>query len=146
MLRLFFFDSHGGVNTSKDGVTREAIAAFDALSETPEMQAEKSKGVKGLAFFHIPLAEYADPSARILAGRISAMDAARPDGFTGRMVAAPGYEEHSATGRPLVNTGLYQAIQKHQNITGCFVGHDHYHDAVLKRPDTGPYLCWGRVT
>lgn len=145
-LRLFFFDSHGGVNTSKDGVTREAIAAFEALSETPEMRAEKAAGVKGLAFFHIPLAEFADPAARIVAGRISAMDAARPKGFTGRMVGCPGWEEHSATGRPLVNTGLYQAIQRQQNISACFVGHDHFHDAVLKRPDAGPYLCWGRVT
>jgi len=145
-LRLFFFDSHGGVNTSQDGVTREAVAEYEALSATRELRAERDAGVRGLAFFHIPLAEFADPASRVLVGRISEMDAARPEGFSGRMVACPGYKEHSATGRPLVNTGLYHAMARQRNVSGCFVGHDHYHDAVLKRADAGPYLAWGRVT
>ena len=49
-------------------------------------------------------------------------------------------------GSPRRNTGLYDAMVRQGNVLSVFVGHDHFHDAVMKRRDAGPYLCYGRVT
>lgn len=136
VVRLFFFDSHGNPHkTTTDGVQKEAIQAYETLSASPELVAERQAGVIGLAYFHIPLPEYADTSSKILKGRIDDLTALRPPGFEGRMV-----------GSPRTNTGLYEAMARQGNVLSVFVGHDHYHDAVMKRPDEGPYLCYGRVT
>ena len=135
-VRLFFFDSHGNPHkTTTDGVREEAIQGYEELSTSPTLIAERRDGVVGLAFFHIPLPEYADDSSTILTGRIDDLTPMRPADFTGRMV-----------GSPRKNTGLYDAMKRQGNVRSIFVGHDHYHDAVMKRPDTGPYLCYGRVT
>jgi hypothetical protein len=134
-LRLFFFDSHGSPKTSRDGVTPRAIADYELLSATPAMQRQAAAGVVGLAYFHIPLCEYADESFEVIAGRIDALSAMRPEGYTGRMI-----------GCPRKNTGLYDAMARQKNVRSVFVGHDHYHDAVMKRPgDEGPYICYGRL-
>jgi len=86
-------------------------------------------------YFHIPLPEYMDEASEILTGRIDDLASMRPDGFNGRMV-----------GSPRRNTGLYDAMVRQGNVLSVFVGHDHFHDAVMKRRDAGPYLCYGRVT
>lgn len=116
-VRLFFFDTHGNPHkTTTDGVPPEAVQAYEDLSTSSEMVEERRAGVTGLAYFHIPLPEYADEAATILSGHIDDLMPMRPANYKGRMV-----------GSPRKNTGLYEAMARHGNVLSVFVGHDHYH-------------------
>lgn len=104
-LRLWFFDSHGSAKTSKDGVTKETVAAYEVLSSQPEMVAEQRSGVVGLAYFHIPLREYGESDSIVVAGHLDTLADMRPQGYTGRMI-----------GCPRSNTGLYNAMRRQRNV------------------------------
>ena len=134
-LRLFFFDSQGSSKSEHDGVAPAAVAGYEQLSATAALREEAARGVVGLSYFHIPLREYGDDDARIVAGHLDALAEMRPEGFSGRMI-----------GCPKENTGLYDAMRRESNVLSVFVGHDHYHDAVMRKADGGPFLCYGRVT
>ena len=86
----------------------------------------KSNGHKplpALAFFHIPLLEYADLSDKSTS-------------YTGM------YKEKPCP--PVINTGMFAAMLKAGDVMGCFVGHDHDNDFVFNK--FGIYLGYGRFT
>jgi hypothetical protein len=138
--RIFMFDSHGSNKTGKkDGITTTTIESYKNWSSTKEAKHEcEIDNVIGLAYFHIPLHEYAQKSANIIRGRIDPMSSMRALWNI--------KDDVRLVGIPNKNTGFYNAMLSSGNIRSTFVGHDHYHDAVLCRDDGGPWMCWGRVT
>lgn len=79
--------------------------------------------VPSLAFFHIPLLEYADLSDKSTS-------------YVGM------YNEKPCP--PVLNTGMFAAMVKCGDVMGCFVGHDHDNDFVFNK--FGIYLGYGRFT
>ena len=138
--RIFLFDSHGSTKTSKNGITMKTIESYIDWSSTQEARRERDvDNVIGLAYFHIPLYEYAKKSAKVMCGHLDPMPSMRK-------LYKIKDDSIRLVGLPNSNTGLYDAMLNIGNIRSTFVGHDHYHDAILSRNDNGPWLCWGRVT
>ena len=108
---LFFFDSQGSSKSEHDGVAPAAVAGYEQLSATAALRDEAARGVVGLSYFHIPLREYGDDDARIIAGHLDELADMRPEGFSGRMI-----------GCPKENTGLYDAMKREGNVLSTFVG------------------------
>ncbi|MDP4237840.1 MAG: metallophosphoesterase family protein [Bacteroidota bacterium] len=79
--------------------------------------------IPSLAFFHIPLLEYADLSDKSTS-------------YIGM------YKEKPCP--PVVNTGMFAAMVKCGDVMGCFAGHDHDNDFVFNK--FGIYLGYGRFT
>ena len=79
--------------------------------------------VPSLAFFHIPLLEYADLNDKSTS-------------YIGM------YNEKPCP--PVLNTGMFAAMLKCGDIMGCFAGHDHDNDFVFNK--LGIYLGYGRFT
>jgi len=79
--------------------------------------------VPSLAFFHIPLLEYADLSDKSTS-------------FIGMN------KEKPCT--PVVNTGMFAAMVNGGDVMACFAGHDHDNDFVFNK--FGIYLGYGRFT
>jgi hypothetical protein len=79
--------------------------------------------IPSLAFFHVPLPEYAticDTSSQYIGS----------------------YKEKTCP--PVLNTGMFAAMVKQGDVMGCFVGHDHDNDFVFKK--FGILLGYGRFT
>jgi predicted phosphodiesterase len=81
------------------------------------------QALPALAFFHIPLLEYADLSDKSTS-------------YLGM------YKEKPCP--PVLNTGMFAAMVKGGDVMGCFVGHDHDNDFVFNK--FGIYLGYGRFT
>ena len=79
--------------------------------------------VPSLAFFHIPLLEYADLSDK-------------STNYIGM------YKEKPCP--PVINTGMFAAMVKGGDVMGCFAGHDHDNDFVFNK--FGIYLGYGRFS
>jgi hypothetical protein len=79
--------------------------------------------VPSLAFFHIPLLEYADLSDKSTS-------------YVGI------YKEKPCP--PVLNTGMFAAMVTCGDVMGCFVGHDHDNDFVFNK--FGIYLGYGRFS
>ncbi|MBM7568769.1 metallophosphoesterase family protein [Paenibacillus sacheonensis] len=90
-----------------------------------ESQALKDKNggtLPALAFFHIPIPEYAQ-----------AWQEGRAEGIKGEDVCCP-----------KLNSGLFTAMLEMGDVMGTFAGHDHDNDYVAEWH--GIRLCYGRVT
>lgn len=79
--------------------------------------------IPSLAFFHIPLLEYADLSDKSTF-------------YVGM------YKEKPCP--PVLNTGMFAAMVTGGDMMGCFVGHDHDNDFVFNK--FGIYLGYGRFS
>lgn len=82
------------------------------------------KPLPALAFFHIPLAEYA------------IMKAEKYDQLIGNK------DEKECNG--VLNTGMFAAMRMAGDVMGTFVGHDHNNDYIGEYQ--GIYLAYGRFT
>jgi len=87
---------------------------------------ERNNGIPipSLAFFHIPLPEYA------LAWEKSEI---KPIGVRGEKVCCP-----------VLNTGMFAAMIEHGDVMGTFVGHDHVNDFLASY--YGIALAYGRFS
>jgi len=124
---LYFIDSGsysplkgvGGYNwfshDQVDWYRRESTAYTKANNDTP---------YPGLAFFHIPLAEYAY------------MKAEKKDTIIGHK------DEVECNGK--LNTGMFAAMREHGDVLGTFVGHDHNNDYIGVYYDIA--LAYGRYS
>lgn len=124
---LYFLDSHSYSRTP--GVGGYAPLALDQVNwyaqQSARYKAEhKGHALPALAFFHIPLPEFAEaaahPSATILGTR---MEKPCP---------------------PELNTGMFAAMRQGGDVLGMFVGHDHDNDYAVNWK--GIALCYGRYT
>lgn len=88
-----------------------------------QAQNNHQRVLPALAFFHIPLLEYADLADKSIS-------------YIGMFKEKPC--------PPVVNTGMFAAMLKCGDVMGCFVGHDHDNDFVFNK--FGIYLCYGRFT
>lgn len=87
--------------------------------------ANGGKAPPALAFFHIPLPEYAAA-------------------WENRKIFEPIGKKNEAICAPSVNSGLFCAMLEGRNLLGCFCGHDHDNDYVAKL--NGIALAYGRFT
>jgi hypothetical protein len=85
-------------------------------------EAQKDHAIAALAFFHIPLQEYADPS------------------FEKTVVGT--YKEKN--GCQFLNSGIFTAFLEEGDVTGVFVGH--YHDSDCVGSLWGVCLGYGRCS
>lgn len=122
---LFFLDSGDYAELDAvggyDWIRRDQIEWY--VSQSREL-AEQNGGapLPALAFFHIPLPEYAEVwKTKVCEGHC--------------------YEYISS---PRINSGLFAAMQEMGDVMGTFVGHDHANDfcGMLH----GIRLCYGRST
>jgi len=147
-IRLWLFDSGENSPDPKIKYTpfdSKAVEDYANLSKS-EFKEEKEK-VLGLAFFHIPLPEYA--YLKPIRGDVGLFDAALTKGnvpaiarWAPWLVRLTGLNR--VVGSSKINTGLFDHIQQSGNIVATFCGHDHFNDAVYER--NGVYLCYGRVS
>ncbi len=153
-VRIWLFDS--GEN-SPDPHTKyttwsaEAVKSYAEVSQQLRGKAKNKEQLNmspppGLAFFHIPLPEYA--GIRPVCGRLGLFDAALCKGLVPWpasrvpwLVKALGL--HRVVGSSKKNSGLFTEFVRQGNVLATFCGHDHYNDAVMLRQ--GIYLCYGRV-
>ena len=143
-LRLWLFDYGANSKLTKvEPVHPAAIAGYESLS----LSGSLAPSVTELAFFHVPLPEYA--CYRPLAGTQGLFDARtrvgvipRPWCWLPRLARLVG--RHQEVGCSLVNTGLFDALVRVGRVRATFCGHNHYNDYVTLR--CGVYLCFGRVS
>ncbi len=82
----------------------------------------RAEALPALAFFHIPLPEYAEAWERVVCR-----------GHRNEPVCAPA-----------VNSGFFAALVEEGDVVGTFVGHDHVND--FEGTLHGVRLCYGRAT
>lgn len=137
VLTLYLLDSHGAIpgllghllRRLKNGyahITLRQIAWFRQTSTALRLQRSQSAYTGkmktrsfSLAFFHIPLPEFARCDPGIQSG-----------------------VRREPTEGPYVNSRFYAALAE-QGIDAIGVGHDHGNTFVARLPDRGPYLCQG---
>lgn len=124
---LYVFDSHSYSKLPNvkgyDWIKANQIEWYRQLSNK-ETSANNNKPLPALAFFHIPLPEYAEAASTqssILRGV--------------RMEAAC---------CPKLNSGLFTAMKEQGDVMGMFVGHDHDNDYAVMWYDI--LLAYGRYT
>ena len=124
---LYVFDSHSYSKLPNvkgyDWIKASQIEWYRQLSKK-ETSANNNKPLPALAFFHIPLPEYAEAASTqssILRGV--------------RMEAAC---------CPKLNSGLFTAMKEQGDVMGMFVGHDHDNDYAVMWYDI--LLAYGRYT
>jgi len=124
---LYVFDSHSYSKLPNvkgyDWIKASQIEWYRQLSNK-ETSANNNKPLPALAFFHIPLPEYAEAASTqssILRGV--------------RMEAAC---------CPKLNSGLFTAMKEQGDVMGMFVGHDHDNDYAVMWYDI--LLAYGRYT
>ena len=120
---LYFFDSG---SYSKTGAGTYAWVAHDQIAWYREQSRQRSRAGDppraALAFFHIPLPEYAE-----------AWNAGDRFG-----------EKHEDVFAPAINSGLFAAFHERGEVLGTFCGHDHANDFEARLH--GLRLCYGRAT
>jgi hypothetical protein len=139
---LYFLDSHGQIpskvhNPDYDPINQSQIDWFTTTSQALRKARDKndngSRFHLSLAFVHIPIPEYGDPTLIIRAG----------------------YRREPTEG-PSFNSHFYNALAK-EGILALGCGHDHVNDfcALLPQkqkesqqnsyetPQLGPWLCYG---
>jgi hypothetical protein len=106
-------------------IASDQIAWFRAMSRrlAGERQARGAVGpLPALAFFHIPLPEYAEVwTSEVCRGH-----------------------RHETVCAPALNSGLFVALLDAGDVMGTFVGHDHVND--FEGELHGIRLCYGRAT
>eukprot|EP00928_Gymnodinium_smaydae_P022154 TRINITY_DN18697_c0_g1_i2.p1 TRINITY_DN18697_c0_g1~~TRINITY_DN18697_c0_g1_i2.p1 ORF type:complete len:281 (-),score=37.30 TRINITY_DN18697_c0_g1_i2:30-833(-) len=147
-LRLWFFDY--GANSFDRAVeyeppSVEAVRGYEEASLLLRSKGKDTGDLPGLAYFHIPLPEYAGLDtvcgqnrlfeAALLAGKVP-----KPWRYVPWFVRGIG--RHRVVGSSKVNTGLFNAFKRNGNVRAVFCGHDHMSDAVFYR--SGIYLAYGR--
>lgn len=101
-------------------IKRDQIDWYLKRSQAYEWQ--YNKRIPSLAFFHIPLMEYAEVREKAITY-----------GEMGEEVCSP-----------KTNSGLFSAFVERQDVVGTFVDHDHANDYWGEW--FGIKLCYGRVT
>lgn len=124
---LYFFDS--GSYTPIKGVGTYDWLGFDQVQWYADQSAAYTKENGGtplpaLAFFHIPLAEYA------------VMKSEKYDKLIGSK------DEKECNGK--LNTGMFAAMRQAGDVMGTFVGHDHDNDYIGEYYNI--YLAYGRFS
>jgi hypothetical protein len=120
---LCFLDSHA---YAPDGAGTYAWITHEQVSwyrrTAARRRAGRSEPLPALAFFHIPLPEYA-----------TAWEQGPRRG-----------SRHEPVCGPVLNSGFFTALHERREVLGVFVGHDHVNDfeAELR----GMRLCYGRAT
>jgi 3',5'-cyclic AMP phosphodiesterase CpdA len=123
---LYFLDSN---SYDRLGTGHYAWIAHDQIAWYRQASRRLRRAYRGpaeklpaLAFFHIPLPEYAEAWERVVCR-----------GHRNEPVCAPA-----------LNSGFFTAIVEEGDVLGTFVGHDHVNDfeGVLH----GVRLCYGRAT
>ena len=125
---LYFLDSHA-YNAFAIGdyawITHDQIAWYRAAARRlaeDYAAAGSDQRVPALAFFHIPLLEYAEVwETRVCRGH-----------------------RHEPVCAPALNSGLFTAFLEAGDVMGAFVGHDHVND--FEGDLHGVRLCYGRAT
>lgn len=126
-LTLYFLDSHAYAPWRTVGgyawVRPAQMAWFRAEARRVRaLRPEPAQPAPSLAFFHIPLPEYAE-----LAGSGLALG-----------------DAHEAVCCPRINSGLFETFRQQGDVMGVFVGHDHVND--FEGDWHGIRLCYGRQT
>jgi hypothetical protein len=134
-LRLWLIDTGGNHPTLRyDPVNPEVVEGVRQLAAQYEQSAEMPKMLQ-LAYFHIPLNEYAnlDP----VVGQNCLFDAAlhagmvpKPYCYVPWIVKMLG--KHRVVGCSQQNTGLFSALAE-AGVLAMFCGHDHYNDSCMVR-------------
>lgn len=124
---LYFFDS--GAYTPIKGLGHYDWLDFNQVEWYSKQSAAYTKENGGepypaLAFFHIPLVEYAQ------------MKAEKYDQIIGSK------DEQECNGK--LNTGMFAAMRQAGDVMGTFVGHDHDNDYIGNFYDI--YLAYGRFS
>lgn len=124
---LYCMDSHAYAST--EGIGGYDWFSFEQVNWYRKQSAAYTKingGVpmNGLAFFHIPLAEY------------PLMKAAKYDEIIGNK------DEKECNGQ--INTGMFAAMRECGDVMGTFVGHDHDNDYIGTYYDIA--LAYGRYS
>jgi len=146
-VRIWALDSGGNNPDPKvmyDTFPNEIVHSYRQLSTDGSLE----ESALGLAYFHIPLPEYAGLNP--VNGHNGLFEAA----LMGGKVPFPfNYEPFTSlvrwlgkdrvVGSSKLNSGLFTAMKETGNILATFCGHDHHSDAVFQR--NGIYLCYGRV-
>jgi 3',5'-cyclic AMP phosphodiesterase CpdA len=122
---IYTFDSHAypqqqGLGTY-DWIKFDQIAWY--RNESDARCNTSGRPLPSLAFFHIPLPEYAAPvdSTRLIGNKLEPVCA------------------------PIVNSGLLCSFLEQGDVVGVFVGHDHNNDYLLNL-DNKIALAYGRKT
>lgn len=124
---LYCIDSHA--YSKIEGVKGYGFINFDQinwyLQKSAEFtQANNGKPLPALAFFHIPLPEYAEAAS---------LEAAQMYGIR-REKSCP----------PVLNSGMFTAMKQAGDVMATFVGHDHNNDYAVSWH--GILLAYGRYT
>ncbi|MDD4514013.1 metallophosphoesterase family protein [Massilibacteroides sp.] len=124
---LYCLDSHA--YSTIEGVKGYGFFNFDQINWYLKQSAEFTKNNNGtplpaLAFFHIPLPEYAQAASD---------EAAQLYGIR-REKSCP----------PQLNTGMFTAMKQSGDVMGTFVGHDHNNDYAVNWH--GIILAYGRYS
>jgi len=114
-VQVYLLDSNGYLDPNPD----HPIYDFIHEDQIEWYKRCPTTGEVGLAFFHIPIMEY--KRAKVLIGN------------KGEQPCTPRH-----------NSGLFDAIQKKQDIHAMFTGHDHWNDYVGELEDI--LLVYGRVS
>jgi hypothetical protein len=150
--RLWLFDSGGNHPKTRydpfpKNIVKDYIEITNALKMLPPECRNKFDVLCDLAYFHIPLPEYA--AVKPIVGSNHLFDAALKSG----MVPSPWkyvpwlvkcLGKQYIAGSSTVNSGMFNAM-KRGKMKAMFVGHDHYSDFVGSN-GSGPYMGYGRVT
>lgn len=121
-LRLYMMDSndYNADDHSYKGFSPEQVAWY--RSRCAEAKARNGHDVPALAFFHVPLQEFAEA-------------------FRTAPVSGNRLENECP---PRDNTGMFRAMADGGEIVGIFAGHDHSNDYVAQME--GIALCYGRYS
>jgi hypothetical protein len=120
---LYFLDSHAYSSTDAGiyaWIRHEQIAWYRRAAR--RLRPRSGAPLPALAFFHIPLPEYA-----------TAWEAGRRRG-----------SRHETVFCPAVNSGFFAALHECGDVIGTFAGHDHLNDFDAELH--GIRLCYGRAT
>lgn len=124
---LYFLDSHSGSrikNTGKyDWIKSNQIEWYREQSDKATV-ANGGEPLPSLAFFHIPLPEYAYAETDMSSGLV---------GTKGEDICSP-----------KLNSGLFCAFKEKNDVIGVFCGHDHDNDFAVKYFDV--LLAYGRYS
>ena len=122
---LYCFDSNDYTRNNRigyyDWIRYDQIAWYRQQSQR-YTQANNNQPLPALAFFHIPLREYAN-----IAGKETTI------GTKGENIAPAE-----------INSGMFASFVEMQDVMGVFVGHDHNNDYIGTTFDIA--LAYGRVT
>ncbi len=125
---LYLLDSNSYPTNRKNGkydwIHIDQVQWYNNNSKQLSEEAAKSdRELKALAFFHIPLPEYA-----------VAFD-------NGEVLSGHKFEKECS---PTLNSGLFTAMVERGDVKATFVGHDHVNDYEAEY--MGIRLCFGRST